>query len=173
MKVWSQEHLKKVIHPNDLSKKVKEFKLQGKSIATLNGSFDLLHAGHLQIIYEASQQADLLIVALNSDESIKKYKSINRPIIPLNYRLEMICALEFVNYATWFNETDPCLLLQEILPNVHINGSEYGEDCIEADVVKAGGGKIHIVKLIPGLSTSEIIKKLVQLHKSDIKGTCD
>lgn len=160
MKLWSQEHLKKVIHPSHLAEKAKELKRQGQTIATLNGSFDLLHAGHLQIIYEASQQADLLIVALNSDESIQQYKSIKRPIIPLKYRLEMLCALQFVNFATWFNETDPCRLLQAIQPHVHVNGSEYGSNCIEAEVVKQGGGRLHIVELVPGLSTSEIIKKI-------------
>lgn len=159
-KLWSQEHLRKVIAPSALPEKIAQLKQQKQSIATLNGSFDLLHAGHLQIIYEASQQADLLIVALNSDESIQKYKSLSRPIIPLQYRLEMICALEFVTYATWFNETDPRLLLQTIQPNVHVNGREYGPNCIEAEVVKDFGGKIHLVNLVSGLSTSMLIKKL-------------
>lgn len=159
-KNWEKESLKKLINPHELEKKVQELKVQNKSIATLNGSFDLLHAGHLQIIYEASKQADVLIVALNTDDSIKKYKSIKRPIIPLKYRLQMMAALEFVSFVTYFEETTPIRILDVIKPNIHVNGSEYGENCIEADVIKKNGGKIYIVDLIDGLSTSEIIKKI-------------
>jgi rfaE bifunctional protein nucleotidyltransferase chain/domain len=128
----------------------------------LNGSFDLLHAGHLFIIYQASLQADRLIVALNSDLSIQRYKSSDRPIIPLQYRLEMIAALEFVDYVTWFDETDPCKLIEKIKPDVHVNGKEYGENCIEAPVVKACGARLHLVDRIPSLATSFIIEKIKQ-----------
>ncbi len=160
-KLWSDEYLLKTIPPEQIAIRSAQLKNEGKTIATLNGSFDLMHAGHLQIIYEASQLADVLIVALNSDDSIRHYKSIDRPIIPLEYRLQMLAALEFVSFVTWFSETDPCTILDKIQPNVHINGSEYGQDCLEAATVKAGGGRIHIVNLIPGLSTSQILKKIV------------
>ena len=120
----------------------------------------MLHAGHLQIIYEASLQGDVLIVALNSDASIKKYKSIKRPIIPLKYRLMMMAALEFVDYVTYFEETDPCRILSMIKPDVHVNGREYGENCIEADTVKKNGGRLHLVELVPSLSTTKIIEKI-------------
>lgn len=166
---WSKDCQNKFIHPDQLMQKVADFRKNGKSIATLNGSFDLLHAGHLQIIYEASQQADLLIVALNSDASIKKYKSPHRPIIPLEYRLQMMSALAFVDYITWFEETDPRQLLNIIKPNVHVNGAEYGENCIEAEVVRSHGGRIHIVNLIPGLSTSQILKKIHEIHQQETK----
>ncbi len=153
----------KTIRPENLEEVVARLRSEGKTIATLNGSFDLMHAGHLEIIYEASLQADILIVALNSDASIQKYKSPQRPIIPLDYRLRMMAALGFVDYVTWFEETDPRMLLQKIRPDVHVNGAEYGHNCIEADVVKQHGGRIHIVELIPGLSTSRIIKKIKNL----------
>lgn len=128
-------------------------------LVTLNGSFDLLHAGHLQIIFEASQLGDLLIVALNTDASIQKYKSPKRPIVPLEYRLQMMAALEFVDYVTWFEETDPRQLLSKIKPNIHVNGAEYG-DCIEGETVRSHGGKVHLVELISGLSTSQLIRKI-------------
>jgi rfaE bifunctional protein nucleotidyltransferase chain/domain len=151
----------KWIDPSLLEEKAHELKESGKTIATLNGSFDLLHAGHLHTIYEASLQADLLILALNSDSSVQQYKSPLRPIVPLEYRLRMIAALEFVDFVTAFEETDPRVLLSKIKPHVHVNGAEYGANCIESDVVKAHGGRIHIVELIPGLSTSTLIKKIV------------
>ncbi len=153
------------MHPKDLKRKARDLKSNSKTIVTLNGSFDLLHAGHLTIIFEASLLADILIVALNSDSSIKKYKSKNRPIIPLKYRLQMLSALEFVNYVTYFDETDPINILSAIKPNIHVNGSEYGKDCIEADIVKKYGGKIHLVKLKEGLSTTKIIEKIKLCEK--------
>lgn len=164
LKHWSQEYKRKLIEPKDIAIKAKSLHDQKKRIATLNGSFDLMHAGHLEIIYEASQVADVLIVALNSDESIKQYKSPDRPIIPLEYRLQLMAALEFVDYVTWFHETDPRDLLSKIKPHVHVNGAEYGENCIEADIVKANGGIIHIVQLVPGLSTSQILSKIANLQ---------
>lgn len=150
----------KTVHPDRLEEVVAKWRAEGKTIATLNGSFDLLHAGHLEIIYEGSLQADKLLVALNSDDSIKNYKSPKRPIIPLKYRLQMMAALAFVDAVTWFEETDPLALLEKIRPDVHVNGAEYGANCIEAEVVKKHGGRIHIVELVPGLSTSNILAKI-------------
>lgn len=157
---WRLVSKKKFISREHLFKKVQQLKQSGQTIATTNGAFDLLHSGHLQIIYEASRQADVLIVALNSDLSIKKYKDPSRPIIPLEYRLEIVSALEFVSFVTPFDETTPIALLEIIQPHVHINGREYGENCIEADIVKKYGGRIHIVDIVPGLSTSKIIDKI-------------
>lgn len=149
----------KLIEPAHLEEKALKLK-QSKTLVTLNGSFDLLHAGHLKIISEAKSQGDCLIVALNSDASIKRYKSADRPLIPLKYRLEMMSALSFVDFVTWFEEDDPRQLLSLIKPDVHVNGSEYGQDCLEAETVRGFGGKVHIVSLLPGLSTSQIIQKI-------------
>jgi rfaE bifunctional protein nucleotidyltransferase chain/domain len=162
MQSWKDYSQNKYIDPKNLIAKVDELRAAGKSIATLNGSFDLMHAGHLHIVFEASQVCDVLIVALNTDRSIQEYKSPKRPIVPLEYRLQMMAALGFVDYVTWFDETDPRRILGEIKPDVHVNGAEYGENCIEAPVVKENGGRIHIVKLVPGLSTSQILKKIVE-----------
>ena len=137
-----------------------ELRKSQKTIGTLNGSFDLLHAGHLYIIHQASLQVDRLIVLLNSDASIRAYKGAQRPIIPLQYRMELMAALEFVDYVTWFEEMDPRALLMKIRPDVHINGAEYGADCIEADVVQKTGGRVHLVERIDGLSTSQIVEKI-------------
>lgn len=157
---WSDAYKRKVIPPHELAKKVLSLKQANKKIATLNGSFDLLHAGHLHMIHEASQQGDILIIALNTDCSIQAYKSPSRPIINLEYRIQMMAALEFVDYVTWFDELDPRQILDIIKPDVHVNGSEYGENCIEATTVTENGGSLHIVQLIPGLSTTSILKKI-------------
>ena len=149
-----------MLNPSQIAKKIGEIREEGKTIVTLNGSFDLLHAGHLQIIYEASLQGDVLIVALNSDASIKKYKSEKRPIISLKYRMQQIAALGFVDYVTYFEETDPCNILSIIKPDIHVNGIEYGGNCMEKETVHKYGGRIHIVDLVPSLSTTNIIEKI-------------
>ena len=159
-KIWKDKALEKILDPRRIDDRVSQLKSKGLRIATLNGSFDLLHAGHLHIIYEGSKQADILIVALNSDKSIKGYKNKLRPIVPLEYRIEMMAALFFVDYVTWFDETTPCRLLEQIKPHIHINGAEYGVDCIESEVVRQGGGRVHLVERIPGLSTTMLIKKI-------------
>jgi len=153
----------KIILPDALESTVSRLRAEGKTIVTLNGSFDLLHAGHLEMIYEASLQGDVLILALNTDRSIREYKSPKRPIIPLEQRMMMAAALFMVGYVTYFDETDPREMLKKIKPDVHVNGAEYGADCIEAAVVKENGGRIHIVALVPSLSTSKIIEKIANL----------
>lgn len=157
----------KILSPETLEEWVELQRKQGKTIATLNGSFDLLHAGHLEILNQAADQADVLLLLLNSDASIQRYKSPERPLIPLQYRLQMIAALEMVDAVSWFEETDPRQVLGRIRPDVHVNGAEYGHNCIEADVVRSGGGRLHIVELVPGLSTSAIIRKIQQLKREN------
>ncbi|MBI3237174.1 MAG: adenylyltransferase/cytidyltransferase family protein [Chlamydiales bacterium] len=160
---FSEAVCAKYIDPSDLEEKVRALKAEAKTIATLNGSFDLMHAGHLEIIYQASLQADVLIVALNTDASIQSYKSPLRPIVPLKYRLQMMAACAMVDYVTWFERTDPIEILEKIKPHVHVNGAEYGKDCIEAQTVISSGGRIHIVELVDGLSTSYLLKKIESL----------
>jgi D-glycero-beta-D-manno-heptose 1-phosphate adenylyltransferase len=162
MMSWKEYSGQKLIPPEQLEEKIGQLRSQKKSIATLNGSFDLLHAGHMYILWEASKAADVLIVALNSDASVKAYKSPKRPIISLPYRLEMLAALGFVDYLTWFDEVDPRQILVKIKPDVHVNGMEYGEACIEADIVKKHGGRLHLVDRIQGLATSDILDRIIR-----------
>ncbi len=163
MNTFRETIRKKYIDPLQLESKALALKEKGLKVVTLNGSFDLMHAGHLEMIYQASLQGDVLIVALNTDRSIQEYKDPSRPIIALEDRLQMMAALEMVDYVTWFDETNPIEILKKIKPDVHVNGAEYGQDCVEAETVRSCGGRIHIVPLISGLSTSQIIKKIRDL----------
>jgi D-glycero-beta-D-manno-heptose 1-phosphate adenylyltransferase len=152
------------IHPSyEVVQLIAPLRIKGKTVGLLNGSFDLLHAGHLYILYEASKVADILVVGLNTDASVKRYKSKDRPIIGLQDRMEMIAALAFVDYVTWFDEDDPRQLIRILRPDVHVNGIEYGKDCIEASTVKECGGTLHLVDRIPGLATSTVIKTIQNL----------
>ncbi len=161
MSSWADEYKTKVLHPDELSQSIEQLKESGKKIVTVNGSFDVLHAGHLHQLFEAKQQGDILICALNTDESIKQYKSAQRPIVSLEYRMQMIAALSFVDYVTYFSETDPRKILEIIRPDVHANGAEYGEECIESETVRSHGGSIHLVSKVGGLSTTQLLEKIV------------
>ena len=133
---------------------------QAKRIVTINGSFDLLHSGHLYILNEARRQGDVLVVGLNSDASVRGYKGPNRPVVPEQHRAEMLLALRMVDYVHIFDEADPRAFLQQIRPDVHVNGMEYGEDCIERLTVTDAGGVLHVVPRLPGLSTSGLLSAL-------------
>jgi D-beta-D-heptose 7-phosphate kinase/D-beta-D-heptose 1-phosphate adenosyltransferase len=137
---------------------------KGQRIVTLNGAFDILHTGHLHILNEARDCGDVLIVGLNSDRSVRLAKGPDRPVVPERRRADMLLALRMVDYVHVFDEPDPIAFLSEIMPDVHVNGSEYGEHCIEAETVKRGGGRIHIVGRIPQLSTSTLIESLQSTH---------
>lgn len=158
--LWKEAYKEKLLTREELDLWQKKLRDQKKTIVTLNGSFDLLHAGHLEILYSASKEADVFLVALNSDASIKRYKSKNRPIIPLEERLKMMAALSFVDFVTAFDETDPRALLEIVKPDVHVNGADYLPRCLEADTVEKHGGTVRYVELVPGLSTSAIITKI-------------
>jgi len=143
-----------------LSQLAATLRAKGGRIVTTNGSFDILHSGHLHFLSEARRQGDVLIVGVNSDASVRSYKGADRPIVPERRRAEMLLALRMVDYVHIFDEPNPIAFLKEINPDVHVNGSEYGEDCIESATVRRGGGTIHIVGRIPGLSTSGLLGDL-------------
>jgi rfaE bifunctional protein nucleotidyltransferase chain/domain len=151
---------KKILDKEQLAAACEAERLNGKKIVTCNGSFDLFHCGHLLFLEYAKKQADILVVGLNSDSSIKKYKSENRPIVPEKERSQIIAALEIVDYVYIFDETVPMPFVEIVKPDFHANGAEYGEDCIEAETVKKYGGKIYLVPRIGGLSTTELIQKI-------------
>jgi rfaE bifunctional protein nucleotidyltransferase chain/domain len=119
-----------------------------------------MHAGHVHILREASRQGDVLIVGLNSDASIRAYKGPTRPLIPEAQRAEMLLSIRYVDYVHIFDETVPMPFLEEVRPDVHVNGAEYGEDCVEAPLVRRYGGRVHVVDRIAGLSTTALMAQV-------------
>lgn len=148
----------KIIEKGIIGNLAKQLKESEKKIVTINGTFDILHIGHEKILKEAKEQGDVLIVGVNSDLSVKENKGEKRPINNEKSRAKMLANFDFVDYVVVFNEKTPIEVLDEIKPNIHVNGSEYGEECIEAETVKKNGGKIHVVKLVEGHSTTKIIE---------------
>jgi rfaE bifunctional protein nucleotidyltransferase chain/domain len=133
----------------------------GKIVVFTNGCFDLLHRGHVHILREAKAVGDLLIVAINSDQSVKAIKGPARPICSEIDRLELIAAMEMVDYVTLFDEPDPYKLIAAIKPNVLAKGGDWNADqVVGADIVEQNGGRVLLVPYLKGSSTSEIIERI-------------
>jgi rfaE bifunctional protein nucleotidyltransferase chain/domain len=135
----------------------------GKTIVTTNGTFDILHRGHISILETAKSQGDILIVGLNGDKSVKAYKGPDRPINPEYERAEILIALEPVDYVYIFQEPECIHFVELVKPDVHVNDSSYGQNCIERPVVEAGGGRLFLLDKIKTLSTTDIIEKIKNL----------
>lgn len=148
---------------------VRSAKSQGRKIVTFNGSFDLLHAGHVHSLEEAKSLGDILIVLLNSDLSIQSYKGVTRPIIGENNRAFMLSALACVDFVVLFNEINSKAILSKIKPDIHCNGADWGKNCVERSVVEKNGGIIHILSWQHGLSTSKIIEKILKIRAKSSK----
>lgn len=140
-------------------------KKAGKKVVTVNGSFDLVHMGHVDILEEAKQQGDVLFVGLNSDASVRDGKGKDRPFISQEERAGMLAALACVDYVTVvdtpYNEL-PFVFLRAIKPHIHVNGSEYGDPTqwIEWPAMQEVGAEGHTVARRPGFATSDLVKKI-------------
>lgn len=140
---------------------VVEARNNGKKVAFTNGCFDLLHRGHVHVLRAARACADLLIVGINSDQSVKQIKGPARPVLPESDRCELLAAMEMVDYVILFNEPDPYSLISAIRPDVLVKGGDWNTDkIIGADLVKEAGGEVMVVPYIKGFSTTEIIERI-------------
>jgi D-beta-D-heptose 7-phosphate kinase/D-beta-D-heptose 1-phosphate adenosyltransferase len=136
-------------------------KTEGKKIVFTNGCFDLLHMGHVQLLREAKNLGDILIVALNSDGSVRQIKGSDRPILPEEERAELIAALEMVDYVTMFDEPDPLNVIRELRPDVLAKGGDWAEDKIVGrEFVESYGGRVAVIPFLKGHSTTEIIERM-------------
>ncbi len=160
--------MNKVKSQEEIIEIVKTAKSFGKKVVAFSGSFDLLHFGHIEVIKEAKNQGDILILLLNSDLSIKSYKGPSRPIIPQEQRSQMLAALEAVDFVVIFDEINPKKILGDIKPNIYCNGSDWGENCIEREVVEKNGGKIYVLKWQNGFSTTELIEKIIKTNNAPV-----
>jgi D-beta-D-heptose 7-phosphate kinase/D-beta-D-heptose 1-phosphate adenosyltransferase len=157
--------LSKIVKLKDLVQKISILRVSGRTIVFTNGCFDILHVGHVRYLAAARSEGDVLVVGLNSDESTRSIKQENRPIVSQDQRAEVLAGLECVDYITVFNEPDPLKLIQALKPDVLVKGSDWKEeDIIGADVVKEGGGKVVRVDVVPDISTSRIIQRIVKRH---------
>lgn len=154
----------KILSFESLLAKRKLWKGQGLTVVSNNGSYDIMHLGHVLGLVDAKRQGDILVVGLNSDKSVRAYKGPQRPINDESMRLRMLAALASVDYVFLFDETTPISWLERLKPEVHTNGAEYTEQCIEADTVIGNGGRLHLLPMIEGYKTTAIIDKIVSSH---------
>ena len=150
-----------ILSRDSLKELVRDLKSKGKIIVFTNGCFDIIHPGHIKILFEAKKQGDVLIVGINDDDSVRRLKGQDRPILPLSARQMVLAAIEAVDYVVPFSEDTPEDLIKQIEPDVLVKGEDWSEDkIVGADFVKSKGGKVIRVKLAEGFSTSNIIKKI-------------
>jgi len=133
--------------------------ISDKKIVFTNGCFDILHPGHLHYLYKAKSYGDILIVATNSDSSIKRLKGFKRPVNDFEFRSTMLSYLNFVDLIIEFDSDTPLELIQKVSPSVLVKGADYSESqVVGADFVKSNGGQIVLIEFLQGFSTTEIIK---------------
>jgi rfaE bifunctional protein nucleotidyltransferase chain/domain len=153
----------KIISLPSLKRKVRRLKQDGKRVVFTNGCFDILHYGHVKYLQDASSYGDYLVVAVNSDSSVKKIKAKNRPVIAQGDRLKTVAALASVAFVVLFNEDSPLRLIKALKPDVLIKGADWSKKkIIGADFVASYGGKVLTVNLVKGRSTSALIEKIVR-----------
>ena len=152
---------KKIYSRHQLTEIIQGAQADGKVVVTTNGCFDVLHVGHLRYLQAAQALGDLLVVGVNSDDSVRVLKGENRPLVPADERAEMLAGLGCVDYVTIFPELDPINLLSVLKPNIHVKGGDYTiERVIEREVVEANGGKVIVGLNVPGKSTTDLIETI-------------
>ena len=145
----------------EIEKIVKDLKASGKKIVFTNGCFDIIHAGHVEYLQEAAELGDVLIIGLNSDESVKRLKGRNRPINSQIDRAKVLSGLATVSYIVIFEEDTPYMLIDHIKPDVLVKGGDWQPDeIVGADIVQANGGSVRSLSYKEGNSTSSIIEKM-------------
>ena len=160
----------KIYYRSELASTLKQAKTDGNVVVTTNGCFDVLHLGHLRYLQAARQLGDMLVVAINSDSSVRHLKGENRPLVPEDERAEMLAGLECVDYVVIFPELTPISLLSELKPNIHVKGGDYQlEQLIERDVVEANGGEVIVGLNVPGKSTTNLIEVICERYRDTDK----
>ncbi|KAF0121502.1 MAG: cytidyltransferase-like protein [bacterium] len=153
---------KKIKDKEELKTVTERLRKEGKRIVFTNGCFDLIHVGHIRYLEEAKKLGDILIVAVNSDQSVRAIKGNKRPIIPEEERAEVLSALQCVDFVVIFHEPDPLNIISLLKPDVLVKGGDWGEDAIIGrEVVESIGGKVIRIPEIKGASSSSIIDKIV------------
>lgn len=155
----------KIVNREQLHRELVRLRTEGKKIVFTNGCFDILHVGHARYLKEAKETGDILVLALNSDSSVKAIKGGKRPLIPEEERAYMIASLEVVDYVTIFSETTPLELIEYLRPDILVKGGDWAEDkVVGRESVREWGGKVVIVPEIKNASTTNIVEKIIKVY---------
>lgn len=151
----------KILDDKSLDKKLNLWREEGKSIVFSNGCFDILHRGHVEYLSKAADLGDILIIGLNTDDSVRRLKGPSRPVNDEKARAVVLAALEFVDAIMFFEEDTPYNLIKRVQPDVLVKGKDYkAEDIVGYDIVTAKGGKVETIELVEGFSTTKIVNSL-------------
>ena len=157
---------KKIIEIDKLESSIADLKRDGLKIVFTNGCFDILHLGHIDYLSRAASFGDILIIGVNTDESVKRLKGSGRPINDESSRAQLLAALEFVDVVVLFNDKTPIELIKTITPDILAKGGDYkAEDVVGYEHVITSGGEMRIIDFLPGYSTSSIIQKILALNE--------
>ena len=157
---------KKIWERGALAGECARLRAAGKKVVFTNGCFDLVQAGHATYLQAARQEGDVLVVGLNTDASVRRYKGEKRPIVDERNRARMMAALECVDYVTWFDEDEPKELIGELLPDVLVKAADWAHYVSGRDVVEARGGRVVLAPMVAGLSTTKLIERVVRAYGS-------
>ena len=158
---------KKILSREELPRRVQQWRLAGQRITLTNGAFDLLHVGHIRYLRGAKALGGKLVVAINSDESVRALKGEGRPVMPEGERAEIVAALADVDAVVIFPELDVRAIIREIRPDIHAKGTDYTADSVpERDVVLECGGRVEIVGDAKDHSTSAIVRSRLRGNAS-------
>jgi D-glycero-beta-D-manno-heptose 1-phosphate adenylyltransferase len=151
----------KIRETAEAKKKVAEWKAKGQRVVFTNGCFDILHLGHVDYLEKARNLGDRLIIGLNTDSSVSRFKGPQRPIQDQKSRARILSSLQFVDMVVLFDEDTPKELISTLVPDVLVKGSDYlAENIVGADVVKKAGGEVRTIDLVTGYSTSKVVEKI-------------
>jgi rfaE bifunctional protein nucleotidyltransferase chain/domain len=160
-----REAMGKILSREALKKEIDRLRGEGRKIAFTNGCFDILHVGHVRYLREARKTGGVLVLALNSDTSIRAIKGDKRPLVPEAERADVAASLESVNYVIIFNELTPLELIEYLQPDVIVKGGDWAEEnVVGRDAVKRWGGSVVIVPETPGASTTNIVEKIISVY---------
>jgi len=153
--------LGQVVSQDELILHIAQARRNGRRVVFTNGCFDLLHPGHIRCLEQARALGDLLVVAINTDASVRRVKGAGRPVVPEGERAEVLAALAAVDYVTLFDEDTPQRIIVRVLPDVLVKGGDWGPDKIVGRAeVEAAGGRVVSIPLEPGYSTSALLEKI-------------
>jgi D-beta-D-heptose 7-phosphate kinase/D-beta-D-heptose 1-phosphate adenosyltransferase len=169
---YLQEEMLRTAHTvlklEELKKIVSLAKGTGKTVVFTNGCFDLIHGGHIEFLQKAREKGDLLVVGLNSDRSVKSIKGEGRPIKSEKERANIISALRYVDYITIFDESTPADLIREVRPDILVKGDDYAiDEVVGREIVEGYGAKVELIPVVQGLSTTNIVEKILENYKQD------
>ena len=149
-----------VVSQSELLERRRDWRKQGRKVVFTNGCFDLIHPGHVRLLETARAQGDVLVVAVNSDESVKHLKGPKRPILPQTDRAEVLAAMAAVDAVTVFSEDTPCALLERLLPDVLVKGADWSHWIAGREIVEGSGGEVVAIPFEERYSTTDLVQTI-------------